>query len=127
MSGHLRVLARQFKDQDDFKLVTFTVDPDYDKVPVMAKYAKEFGADPQQWIFLTGTKKDLYTMIKQGFKLSAAEDPQAIPGFEFIHTIRVVLVDADGKIRGMYDGDDLNDIQNLQLDAVYLLKHGGKG
>ncbi len=127
LSGHLRVLARQFKDQDDFKLVTFTVDPDYDKVPVMAKYAKEFGADPQQWIFLTGTKKDLYTMIKQGFKLSAAEDPQAIPGFEFIHTIRVVLVDADGKIRGMYDGDDLNDIQNLQLDAVYLLKHGGKG
>lgn len=127
LSGKMRQLARQWKDNDQLRLVTFTVDPDYDKVPVMARYAQNYDADPHQWIFLTGTKKDLYAMIRQGFKLSAAPDPQAIPGFEFIHTVRMVLVDAQGKIRGLYDGDDETDIDNLKQDLGVLLKTGGKG
>ncbi len=125
LSAQMKLLAKEWVGQEGFRLVTFTVDPDYDKVPVMAHYAQNFGADPQQWVFLTGTKKDLYTMIQQGFKLSAQEDPQGVPGFEFIHTVRMVLVDAQGKIRGMYDGDDDTDLANLHRDLRHLLSTWG--
>jgi len=127
LSSHMRQLAKQWQGNGLLRLVTFTVDPDYDKVPVMAQYAQEFGADPTQWTFLTGKKKDLYAMIREGFKLSAAPDPQAIPGFEFIHTVRMVLVDGQGKIRGLYDGDDETDLDNLKQDLGVLMKTGGKG
>ncbi len=126
LSGQMRLLAQQWKGDDQLRLVTFTVDPDFDKVPIMAAYARNFGADSKQWIFLTGTKKDIYEVIGQGFKLSAAEDPQGTPGFEFIHTTRMVLVDGEGKIRGLYDGEDETDTQNLQRDLKYLLTTWGK-
>jgi cytochrome oxidase Cu insertion factor (SCO1/SenC/PrrC family) len=127
LSTQMRFLAKEWKGREELKLVTFTVDPDYDQVPVMAQYAQRFGADPQQWIFLTGTKKDLYAMIRQGFKLSASPDPQAVPGFEFIHTTRMVLMDREGNIRGLYEGDDDRDIQYLHRDLRYLLTAWGKG
>jgi protein SCO1 len=126
LSGQMRLLAQQWKGNDQLRLVTFTVDPDYDKVPIMAAYAQSFQADSKNWIFLTGTKKDIYEAIGQGFKLSAAEDPQGTPGFEFIHTTRMVLVDGEGKIRGLYDGEDETDMQNLRRDLKYLLTTWGK-
>jgi cytochrome oxidase Cu insertion factor (SCO1/SenC/PrrC family) len=125
LSGQMRQLARQYQGNPDLRLVTFTVDPQYDKVPVMARYAQNLGADPRQWLFLTGEKQDIYSMIRRGFKLTAEEDPQGTPGFEFIHTTRMVLVDRHGKIRGLYEGDEDKDIKNLKRDLRHLLLSWG--
>lgn len=121
LSQWFRVLENDWKNNPDFKLVSFTVDPQYDSVEVFKDYANDLQADNNQWHFLTGPKSKIYPVIQDGFHLTAEKDPQGIPGFEFIHTTRLVLVDGNGDIRGMYDGQQSEEVQKLIKDIKYLL------
>jgi cytochrome oxidase Cu insertion factor (SCO1/SenC/PrrC family) len=89
------------------QLVTFTVDPENDTVPVLAAYASKFGADPNRWWFLTGPEKPLYHLIQDGF-YQVVEDNRGQPlqegQFTVTHSTKMVLVDGDGVMRGFYDG-----------------------
>ncbi len=114
-------LQGQWKGNEDFKLVSFTVDPEYDSVAVLKDYASDFQADSAQWHFLTGPKDQLYPVIQKGFHLTAEKDPSGTPGFEFIHTTRLILVDGNGMIRGMYDGQDMTEVEKLKKDIQFLM------
>src|SRR5690349_3700451 len=48
------------------KLVTFTVDPERDTPEVLKAKAKEMGAEPGKWIFLTGDKDSIHTLMHDG-------------------------------------------------------------
>lgn len=86
------------------QLVTFTVNPETDTPPVLAQYADRFKADPNRWWFLTGPEKPLDDLIENGF-LQAIQDNRGQPGpFTVTHSTDLVLVDAEGTIRGSYDG-----------------------
>jgi protein SCO1/2 len=122
----MKRLQDAWKGNPDFKLVSFTVDPKQDTVEVLRKYAENFQAEPGQWYFLTGEKSELFKTAKDGFKVTAMEDPEGKPGFEFIHTTRLSLVDAKGMIRGFYDGQEEEDMKKLLRDAKYLMSSGGK-
>jgi protein SCO1/2 len=91
------------------QLVTFTVDPQTDTPPVLAAYANKFGADPDRWWFLTGPEKPLYDLIQNGF-YQVVQDNRGQPPqdgqFTVTHSTKMVLVDADGDVRGFYDGVD---------------------
>ena len=108
------------------QLVTFTVDPDTDTPPVLAKYADQFGADPNRWWFLTGPKQPLYDLIQNGF-LQVVEDNTGKPPqdgqYKVTHSTYLALVDGDGNVRGVYDGvgadgraDLLRDIKRLEQE-----------
>lgn len=121
LSQKMKTLQDAWKNQPDFKLVTFTVDPDRDTVQVLKGYAEDYHADPNQWFFLTGKKADVYKTIRQGFKEIAEPNPDPEPGFDFIHSTRMMLVDGDGQIRGFYDGENDDDVKKLQQDVKYLM------
>lgn len=121
LTHQMSVLQEAWKGNGDLKLVTFTVDPDHDTREVMKKYAEDAKADPSQWFFLSGAKKDIYPVIRDGFKVTAMADPQAEPGFEFIHTTRMMLVDGHGDVRGIYDGQEDGDMKKLWADVRYLM------
>ena len=87
-------------------LLSFTVDPDHDEPEVLTLYARKFGADPQRWFFLTGEKAELIRLVRDGFLLPVAENAAAQPGERFAHSTKFVLIDADARVRGWYDGDD---------------------
>jgi protein SCO1/2 len=108
------------------QLVTFTVDPLDDTPAVLAAYANKFGADPSRWWFLTGPEKPLDDLIENGF-YQAVQDNRGHPlepgQFLVTHSTRLVLVDADGIVRGFYDGLGLdgrtallNDIKTLEKE-----------
>ncbi len=87
------------------RLVTFTVDPEYDDPARLTSYADKFKADPQRWLFLTGQQKDMYALLANGFKL-AAEQNEGVnrkEGQEVVHSTRLVLVDKEGHIRGYFE------------------------
>lgn len=105
-------------------LVTFTVDPDWDKPEILNQYAESFGADPKRWLFLTGEKKALYDLVYEGFKLSLLEEPKHPAGFRVTHSTKLALVDKKGMIRNYYDGTDSDALKNLKEDAIKLLKSG---
>ncbi len=98
-------------------LLSLTVDPDHDEPEVLALYARKFKADPQRWFFLTGEKAELIRLVRDGFLLPVVENAAALPGERFAHSAKFVLIDADARVRGWYDGDDATALDKLAADA----------
>lgn len=126
LSGKMKSLQEAWKGDKRFALVSFTTDPARDTVQALKKYAESLQADPDQWFFLTGAKKDLYSVIRDGFLLTAQEDPLGGPGFEFVHTTRMVLVDGRGMVRGFYDAQEEEHMKKLEQDIKFLIGKRGR-
>lgn len=105
----------------EVRLISLTVDPDRDSPAVLADYAKGFSADPERWWFLTGPRKDLDPLIRNGFRVAAASpvpvdsSPDAI-----LHSISLVLVDPLARIRGYYQSTDPEEMARLRGDLTAL-------
>lgn len=123
MNENMTKVYQVFKGNEDVKILSHTVDPKKDTVGAMKEYSMRFDADPKQWMFLTGTKKELYDMARYAYLVSAVEDTSAIDiESDFIHSERFVLVDRDGRIRGSYDGTNIGSVNQLIGDIKELLK-----
>ena len=121
LGEQMRRLQKEWKGNPKLDLVTFTVDPEYDTRAVLKDYAADLGADPKQWFFLTGAKKDLLKAAEEGFRLTAIENPGAAPGALFIHSTKLVLVGPDGTILDYYDGTDDVAVGKLRAELRRLL------
>ncbi len=124
MSTHMAALQRAVSDLD-VQLVSFTVDPERDTPEVLTEYASRYKADPERWLFLTGSKQALYDMIQEGFLLavddgSLAEGGKPGPGI-ITHSVKFVLVDQRGRIRGYYSGDAANVVAEIEPHIRRLL------
>ena len=120
MSTELERVYKAFYNNPNFLILSHTVVPEVDSVSVMLKYAKLHGVNNKQWLFLTGSKKDLYTMARTSYLLNnevgnGDED-------DFIHTQNFALVDYDKHLRGFYDGTDSAEVSRLIIDINLLLK-----
>jgi cytochrome oxidase Cu insertion factor (SCO1/SenC/PrrC family) len=88
------------------KLVTFTVDPEHDDMRKLREYADGRGADPNNWLFLTGDEATIHKLLQEQFKQVAQRrtGPNVDPGTAFDHSPRLVVVDKEGVIRATYPG-----------------------
>ncbi|MDA1312911.1 MAG: SCO family protein [Acidobacteria bacterium] len=119
LSQRMSRIQKALEDQPEVRLVSFTVDPENDTPEVLTKYAKRFNADPVRWLFLTGDKTGLYRLIKGGFKL-AIDDGGEAPGPDsgiITHSLRFVLVDRQGRIRGYFQGGE-GDLEEKIIPAI---------
>jgi len=98
------------------RLVSFTVDPDRDTPDVLKYYADKLGADPDRWWFLTGDKATIFGLVRNSFRMIVedADDPQ--PGFEVIHSIEIMHVNAEGVVIGRYNAR--NELHMARLKKV---------
>ena len=121
MNYNVQQVQERFKGYEDFQIVSFSVDPEYDSVPVLKAYEKQIGAIPGRWYFLTGDKSKIYKTAETFF-LSAMEDSLADGGF--LHSENLVLLDWEGRIRSGKDEDgNLKGVYNsLSTDEVNKLK-----
>ena len=126
MNAQMQRVQEAFKGNDQFKIVSFTVDPETDSVAQMKNYAEGHLADPKQWHFLTGDKTDLYKLARRSFfVLKPAEAlNQGDVGSDFIHTNYFVLVDTKKRIRGYYDGTNSQEVDQLIEDIKQLFTEG---
>jgi cytochrome oxidase Cu insertion factor (SCO1/SenC/PrrC family) len=120
MMKHEVHLLAQLPLRDDLRLVSFSVDPDWDTPKVLTDYAHTFGADRNRWIFLTGNKKQLYQMATEGFRL-ATLDADPVREMPILHSTKLVLVDRRGAIRGYYDSTEETELQKLVRDVRQVL------
>lgn len=118
MSSQMTALQRALPEV--VALVSITVDPDYDTPPVLAAYAARSGADTTRWRFLTGPREAIYALAHDGFRLSVAAEG-GTPQEPILHSVRLVLVDGDGQIRGYYDATETDAVARLARDAQQLL------
>ena len=59
-------------------LVSFTVDPEFDRPAVLRAYADRFQADPKHWLFLTGEQHEMHRLIVTSDG-DLQNDPRDIP------------------------------------------------
>ena len=124
MNENMAEVFQAFRGNNDVMILSHTVDPKKDTVQAMHDYSLRYEADPKQWLFLTGDKKELYDMARYSYLVTAAEETDDTVDIEsdFIHTDRFVLVDGDGQIRGQYTGTDKAAVKQLIADIKELLK-----
>lgn len=125
MSSGIKRLQEKLKAETNVRFVSFSVDPERDTPEVLAKYAGQFGADEEKWIFLTGDKSKIYELSTRGFFLGVSEIAPAqreSPDQSVLHSTKTVLVDKRGTIRGFYDLLAPQDFERLAADAKKFAK-----
>jgi protein SCO1/2 len=126
MAGLRDSLAAEGVLGEEVRLVSFTVDPARDTPEVLREYAGRFGGSPPaEWAFLTGTPPEaVRTMIQEGFKLTASVPQEHEHGggnYQVMHSPRLVLVDGEGRVRGLYDTTEPDALELLDADLRALL------
>lgn len=105
------------------RLLSISVDPDYDTAAVLTAYAKQNGADPARWVFLTGAEQEVFDLSQKGFLLAAGRDDAAaaqLGGPALTHSEKFVLVDRRARVRAYYDSGETGALQQLADDAIGL-------
>jgi protein SCO1/2 len=113
MATKMGELYDLYKTTDKVQLISISVDPECDSLPVLQEYALRQGVNDNRWVFLRGEMDSIKTLSEKGFML-AADD---LPGN---HSTKFVLVDQKGKIRGYYDGLSDASINILKADIRQL-------
>lgn len=119
LTAKMAALQKDLPKEQDIRFVSVSVDPNNDSPETLSTYAKNFNADLSTWKFLTGPIHTVYKLSKEGFHLAldSAKDDQKFP---ITHSERFVLVDAEGKIRGYYNGTSEEELQKLKKDIAIL-------
>lgn len=113
-------VQEQFKDNDEIRLVSFTVNPETDTPEVLKNYAENRSINTDQWQLATGEKKMLYRFARKGLFIEATDGDGG--DHDFIHSEKLVLIDTNNRIRGYYDGTESSEIKLLINDIQRLLE-----
>jgi protein SCO1/2 len=119
MNDNMMKVAKAFEHDTTLKILSHTVKPEEDSVPALLVYANEHKANPKNWWFLTGDKKELYSLARKSYLMNNEEGNGDAD--DFIHTQLFALVDQERRIRGFYDGTNDADVEKLIKD-IHLLK-----
>ena len=106
MTDNMVWLQNQLKNNPEVKLLSFSVTPDIDTPEVLKKYALEKGVDDSHWNLVTGDKKDIYYLARKSYLAVKTGKQEEL--YDMVHTENFILVDKNKRIRGFYDGTNLD-------------------
>ncbi len=110
MTDNMVWLQNQLKNNPEVKLLSFSVTPDIDTPDVLKKYAQEKGVDDSRWNLVSGNKKDIYYLARKSYLAVKTGKPEEL--YDMVHTENFILVDKNKRIRGFYDGTNLDQPTN---------------
>jgi len=119
MTANMKILQDEFINDEEIMLLSHSVTPEIDTIKKLQIYALEKGVDAKRWHLLTGERQQIYNLgrkayfVEESMGLEKSED-------DFLHTENFVLIDKNRHIRGIYNGLNKTDIQNLISDISIL-------
>lgn len=113
---NFKITGLQSKLPQDTKIISFSVDPENDTPAVLSRYAKQFNPEAERWFFLTGEKPAIDSLLKS-FHVNSSDDPM-------LHSLRLVLIDGEGRIRGYYNTGEDEALGKLLKDLQIIRKGG---
>lgn len=139
-SLQLARLQDEFPAEAPLRLVSITVDPEHDTPAVLSRYAERYRAT-ERWWFLTGDKRAIYCLARDGFRLGVVDPTASAPpdcgtgvslgpapawashGSKglFIHSARLVLVDGSARIRAYHLATESESLTRLKANLRRLL------
>jgi len=121
MNKNMKAIYEQFKSEPQFLIVSHTVNPETDSIPVLKHYADSLGAQTNNWWFVTGPKESLYKTARESYLLDDPKNSSINIKEQFLHTQFFTLVDRQGRVRGIYDGIKKDEVAQLVNDIKELL------
>lgn len=119
MTKNMLKIHDAYIDNDKIKLLSHTIDPKRDSVQRLDVYANKIDINTnEKWHFVTAEKEKISKMA-ESYMIVAYEDDEVPGGFE--HSGYFILVDAQQRIRGYYDGTLDEDTEELIADLQILL------
>ncbi len=107
MSDQLERVQSEFAKDDKVKIISHTINPEHDTVPVLREYARKYHADSTRWWFVTGSRDAIDSIAHDGYKVASGKRG------DFFHSQELLLIDKDKHIRGIYDGMDAASVDTL--------------
>ena len=115
LAKNMGALQATFKDDKEVLLLSHSVTPVKDSVPVLKEYALENNVDSTKWNLVTGPKREIYDIARKAYfadeDFVKTQDEDA-----FIHTENFILIDKKGRIRGVYNG-------TLAVETERIVRH----
>jgi protein SCO1/2 len=121
MTSNMTLVQKAILNNPKVMLLSHTVMPEIDSVPVLKKYALEKGVDDRKWNLVTGDRKKIYEMARKSYLAVKLGKPEEL--YDMVHTENFVLVDSHKRVRGFYDGTNSKDIDRLIADITWLSEH----
>jgi protein SCO1 len=118
MTDNMVWLQNEIKNMPNVMLLSHTVTPDIDSVPVLKAYAETKGVLDHKWNMVTGDIKDIFYMARTSYLVVKTGNPSEL--YDMVHTENFVLVDQKRRIRGFYDGTNLEEVKKLLEDIRFL-------
>ena len=91
---------RQSPDLADVRLVSVTLDPEFDTPAVLDRHAKVVAADPGVWHFVTGKRDDVLAFAQRFGVMTEPGDA----GAPVVHNLRTAIIDARGRVVSVRSG-----------------------
>jgi protein SCO1/2 len=119
MTTNMHLIQDAFADDEQIYLLSHSVTPESDSVAKLKKYALDNKIRSDKWSLLTGDKSSIYRLAKQEY---FAGDTIGFyqTGNEFLHTENFILIDKHRRIRGVYNGTLLVEIERIKEDIAIL-------
>lgn len=114
LTGAMSTLEREFKNETRLKFLSITVDPATDTAEVLREFAEREKLPQARWRLLTGPRDAIVALCERSFLLAFGESDGTTG--DITHSSRLVLVDAQGRIRGYFDA--LDPAQQSKLRAA---------
>lgn len=124
MTNNMIAVQKAFLDNPNVMILSHSVTPEQDSVPVLKKYALEKGVIDRKWNLVTGDKKEIYRLARKSYLAVKQGKPSEL--YDMVHTENFVLVDAQKRVRGFYDGTKKEEVQKLIIDINWLLENEKK-
>ncbi|MFC7774708.1 SCO family protein [Flavobacterium sp. GCM10027622] len=118
MTNNMAWLQDQIKNNPKVMLLSHSVTPDIDSVPVLKEYAQRNGVLDAKWNLVTGDKKDIYYIARKSYLAVKTGRPEEM--YDMVHTENFVLVDQKRRVRGFYDGTKKEEVEKLLQDIQFL-------
>lgn len=119
MKVQLKRVYEKFKGNTGVMMLSHTIDPAHDSVPVLKEFADNLGITGRQWLFVTGDREKIYDIGQNSYMVTAQADSTAPGGV--VHSGAFILVDKAKHIRGIYDGTTEAGVDKLMADIDRLL------
>jgi protein SCO1/2 len=119
MKSQMLRLYETFEGEPAVKFLSHSIDPNHDSVAVLKSYAERLGVASDRWHFVTGDKDELYNIGQTSYMVTARDDPSEPGGI--LHSGAFLLIDKQRRIRGIYDGTEADEVDELIADIRILL------
>ena len=119
LTTNLALVQTAFKTDDQVLLLSHSVTPDIDSVPRLKQYAEEYGVITNKWYLVTGNRDEIYGIAREAY---FADEDMGVKksSSDFLHTENMLLIDKHRRIRGIYKGTSVKDVNDLIADIKIL-------